>query len=79
MAEVIRQAWRNYSDPEVDILAFSQEEPHHTVIPIARKRQGQFELDLVLRDNHTSEQFPDGGLPSSCRCSAYQKGKYWPD
>ncbi|EFQ56692.1 putative UTP--hexose-1-phosphate uridylyltransferase [Streptococcus downei F0415] len=60
LAEVIRQAWRNYSDPEVDILAFSQEEPHHTVIPIARKRQGQFELDIVLRDNHTSEQFPDG-------------------
>lgn len=60
LVEVIRQAWWNYSDPEVDILAFSGKEAHHTVTPIARKRQGQFELDLVLRDNHTSEQFPDG-------------------
>ena len=60
LAEVIRQAWRHYSDPESDVLAFSQEEPHHTVTPIARKRRGQFELDIVLRDNHTSQQFPDG-------------------
>lgn len=60
LAEAIRQTWRSYSDETVDILAFTGEEPHHTVTPIARKRGGKFELDLVLRDNHTTAEFPDG-------------------
>ena len=34
--------------------------PHHTITPIARKRDGRFELDLVLRDNQTSPEHPDG-------------------
>ncbi|EHI74682.1 galactose-1-phosphate uridylyltransferase [Streptococcus criceti] len=60
LAEEILQAWRHYSDPKVDVVAFSQEGSHHTVTPIARKRNSQFELDIVLRDNHTSDQYPDG-------------------
>src|SRR5699024_12265811 len=34
--------------------------PHHTITPIARKREDLFELDLVLRDNNVSEEHPDG-------------------
>ena len=61
LAEKILETWRNYSDPTVHILARSKEgEPHHTITPIARKKEGLFELDLVLRDNQTSEEFPDG-------------------
>ena len=60
LAEVIRIAWRRYSDDEVDIRAFTDDEPHHTVTPIARKRDDLFELDIVLRDNHTTDEFPDG-------------------
>lgn len=60
LADTIRLAWRHYSDDSVDIVAYTNQEPHHTITPIARKKEGQFELDLVLRDNHTSEQFPDG-------------------
>lgn len=60
LAEIIRTAWRQYSDESVDILAFTDEVPHHTVTPIARKRNGKYELDIVLRDNHTSSEFPDG-------------------
>lgn len=60
LAEKIRLAWRHYSDESVDIRAFSGEQPHHTLTPIARRRADQFELDLVLRDNHTSSEFPDG-------------------
>jgi len=41
-------------------LAESDGTPHHTITPIARKRDGQFELDLVLRDNQTSPEHPDG-------------------
>ena len=60
LAEKILLAWRQYSDPSVQVLAESNGTPHHTITPIARKRDGQFELDLVLRDNQTSHEHPDG-------------------
>lgn len=60
LAEKIRLAWRDYSDSTVDVLAWTNDEPHHTVTPIARKKNGLYELDLVLRDNHTSDEHPDG-------------------
>ena len=60
LADKILLAWRQYSDPSVHVLAESNGTPHHTITPIARKRDGQFELDLVLRDNQTSPEHPDG-------------------
>ncbi len=60
LAEKILLAWRQYSDPSVQVLAESNGIPHHTITPIARKRDRQFELDLVLRDNQTSPEHPDG-------------------
>ena len=60
LAEKILLAWRQYSDSSVQVLAESNGTPHHTITPIARKRDGQFELDLVLRDNQTSPEHPDG-------------------
>ncbi len=60
LATKILDKWRVYSDETVQILATSNGEPHHTITPIARKKGRQFELDLVLRDNQTSEEFPDG-------------------
>ena len=60
LADKILFAWRQYSDPSVQVLAESDGTPHHTITPIARKRDGQFELDLVLRDNQTSAEHPDG-------------------
>ena len=60
LADKILQEWRQYSDPSVQILAETDGTPHHTITPIARKRDGQFELDLVLRDNQTSPEHPDG-------------------
>ena len=60
LAEKILLSWRQYSDPSMQVLAESNGTPHHTITPIARKRDGQFELDLVLRDNQTSPEHPDG-------------------
>ncbi|MFS9171991.1 UDP-glucose--hexose-1-phosphate uridylyltransferase [Streptococcus infantis] len=60
LADKILLAWRQYSDQSVQVLAESNGTPHHTITPIARKRDGQFELDLVLRDNQTSPEHPDG-------------------
>ena len=60
LATHILDKWRNYSDESADILAFTDETPHNTITPIARVRNGIYELDLVLRNNRTTEEFPDG-------------------
>lgn len=59
--EYILQAWKQYSDESVCIQAYSEDgTPHHTVTPIARRNGDLYEVDLVLRDNNISEEFPDG-------------------
>jgi len=60
LADHILTAWRGYSDPATQVLAVSDGQPHHTITPIARIRDGHYELDLVLRDNQTSPEHPDG-------------------
>lgn len=60
LAAKILEKWRSYSDDAVQIKAETDGTPHHTITPIARKRGAVYELDLVLRDNQTSEEFPDG-------------------
>ncbi len=60
LADHILESWRGYSDPAVQVLATSDGQPHHTITPIARIRDGHYELDLVLRDNQTSPEHPDG-------------------
>ena len=59
-ADELLHAWRGYSDAEAGIFAYSDNTPHNTVTPIARMRDGVFELDLVLRNNRTSEAHPLG-------------------
>ena len=61
VADFILSKWRSYSDEDLSIVAKTSDGVnHHTITPIARKRAGKFEFDLVLRDNNTSEEFPDG-------------------
>ncbi|MEL3970905.1 UDP-glucose--hexose-1-phosphate uridylyltransferase [Rossellomorea oryzaecorticis] len=56
----ILSQWREYSDPEVDIIAYSGNTRHNTITPIARMRDGKYELDLVLRNNRTNDEHPMG-------------------
>lgn len=75
----ILHKWRNYTDVEAFIYAFSDREnhllgdegidytnliegiiPHNTITPIARKNGDKFELDLVLRNNVTTDEYPFG-------------------
>ncbi|MEH7177024.1 UDP-glucose--hexose-1-phosphate uridylyltransferase [Neobacillus vireti] len=56
----ILQTWKGYSDEQADVIAYTGETPHNTVTPIARKRNGSFELDLVLRNNRTTDEHPLG-------------------
>ena len=60
LAEKILTVWRGYSDPGCGIFAHSDGEPHNTITPIARRRGSQYELDLVLRCNVTSQEHPLG-------------------
>ena len=60
LGEKILVAWRAYSDASVGVIAHSDGEPHNTITPIARRRDGNYELDLVLRCNITTEEHPLG-------------------
>lgn len=56
----IFEGWKKYSDEENEVLAFTGDTPHNTVTPIARRKGEDFEVDIVLRNNRTSEEHPDG-------------------
>jgi UDPglucose--hexose-1-phosphate uridylyltransferase len=60
LGEKILNHWKNYSDENIGVYAYSDEIPHNTITPIARKKGDKFELDLVLRNNRTNEIYPDG-------------------
>jgi len=60
LADKIHLAWRGYTDAEAFVFAETDGEPHNTVTPIARCRDGKLELDLVLRNNITTEEHPMG-------------------
>lgn len=61
LAEDILISWNAYSDPGAEILSHSGETPHNTITPIARTNtRGLLELDLVLRNNRTSQKHPLG-------------------
>ncbi len=56
----ILASWRSYSDADAGIFAFTESTPHNTITPISRKRGENYECDLVLRNNRTSEERPLG-------------------
>ena len=60
LADKILVAWRGYTDEEAFIFAETDGEPHNTITPIARRRGEDYELDLVLRNNITTEEHPLG-------------------
>ncbi|KRN99136.1 UDP-glucose--hexose-1-phosphate uridylyltransferase [Companilactobacillus kimchiensis] len=59
-ATLIHENWMNYSDEMVDIRAYTNETRHHTVTPIAYRKNDKYILDIVLRDNQTSVKYPEG-------------------
>jgi UDPglucose--hexose-1-phosphate uridylyltransferase len=59
-ASKITEKWFNYSNPELDIIAYTGDERHNTVTPIVRKVKSKYYLYLILRNNRTNEQYPDG-------------------
>ena len=59
-ADDLLTKWKEYSNKELDILAYSGDTPHNTITPIARMKDNQYQLDLVLRNNRTNAEHPDG-------------------
>jgi UDPglucose--hexose-1-phosphate uridylyltransferase len=60
LADKILGTWRGYTDEDAFVFAETDGEPHNTITPIARRRGTDFELDLVLRNNITTEEHPLG-------------------
>lgn len=60
LADIILKKWRAYTDEEAFIFAETDGEAHNTITPIARKVDDTFELDLALRNNITTEEYPLG-------------------
>ncbi len=60
LADHILEVWRGYTDEDAFIFAETDGEPHNTITPIARIKDGLFELDLTLRNNITTEEHPMG-------------------
>ena len=60
LADRILQRWRGYTDEAAFVFSETDGEPHNTITPIARMRGGNYELDLVLRNNITTEEHPLG-------------------
>ncbi len=60
LAGQVLDAWRGYSDPTVGLISETDGVPHHTITPIARRVGDDYELDLVLRSNITSQKHPLG-------------------
>lgn len=60
LADRILGKWREYTDEDAFVYAYTDNEPHNTITPIARKRGDNFELDMVLRNNITTQEHPLG-------------------
>ena len=60
LADKILKGWRGYTDEEAFIYAYTDGVPHNTITPIARRRGTDYELDLVLRNNITTNEHPLG-------------------
>ena len=60
LADIILTKWRGYTDEAAFIFAETDGEPHNTITPIARKNGDMYELDLMLRNNITTEEHPLG-------------------
>ena len=56
----ILDKWISYTDEKAYIYAYTDKERHNTITPIVRSREGKYEIDLVLRNNITTEERPDG-------------------
>ena len=78
LADRILTSWRGYTDEKAVIYAETGGEPHNTITPIARRRGEDYELDLVLRNNLTTPEYPLGLYHPPPGAPPHQEGKHRP-
>lgn len=59
-ADLLLKKWKNYTNKPLNIIPYTDDIPHNTITPIARMKNGQYQMDLVLRNNRTTKEYPDG-------------------
>ena len=59
-ADDLLKAWKNYNNMPLDILSHTEDILHNTITPIARMNNNNYQMDLVLRNNRTNDEYPDG-------------------
>lgn len=60
VAELIMKNFEEYDDPSIDLISHNEEERYSAVTPIARKVKDNYEIYIILRNNRTSKEYPDG-------------------
>lgn len=60
LADRILHAWIAYEDPARDIISHTGDIRHNAITPIVRRKGDQYQIDIVLRNNRTSDAYPDG-------------------
>ncbi|MBD5131306.1 MAG: galactose-1-phosphate uridylyltransferase [Clostridiales bacterium] len=60
VADRIRQAWIQYNNPDLGIIARDENGIHNAISPTVIKTSGGYEMNIILRSNITSEEYPDG-------------------
>lgn len=60
LSSMVLEHWRGYSDASLDVLSHTGDTPHNTITPIARRKDKAYQMDLVLRNNRTTEALPLG-------------------
>ena len=78
LADVILEKWRSYTDEDAFYFCRNRWRTNTiTITPIARKRGGNYELDLVLRNNITTQEHPLGVYHPHAKLHHIKKRKYW--
>lgn len=60
LSDRILQLWKQYEDAGLEIIPYTGETRHNAITPISRRHGDDYEIDLVFRNNRTSEKYPDG-------------------
>jgi len=60
LADRISTIWGEYEDAKANVIPFTNHIPHNAITPICRLKDGTYEIDIVLRNNRTTQDFPDG-------------------
>lgn len=60
VSDKIRQAWKNYTNEKLGIVCSENGVQFNEISPSVYKRNGGYEMNVILRSNITSKQYPDG-------------------